>query len=71
MEDAERVRAVCYATPTTIECTGTWSLVNNSASSMKCLSRLEVVNRRLKLLAIILGEVCGLHVKVMPSFSSV
>ena len=22
MEDAERVRAVCYATPTTLDCTG-------------------------------------------------
>ena len=65
----------------------TMSLVNDSASSRdiritsfdtwrvlldkECLPSLEVVNWRLKLLTIILGEVWGLPVKVMPSFSFV
>ena len=64
----------------------TWSLVNDSACSRDirftsfdiwrvldedCLPSLEVVNWRLKLLAIRLGEVWDLPVNVMPSFSAV
>ena len=64
----------------------TWSLVNDSASfreirftsfdtwrvllNEECLPSLEVVNWRLQLLTISFGEVWGLHVKVMPSFSA-
>ena len=33
MEDAERVRAECSATPTDLIAQVTWSLVNDSASS--------------------------------------
>ena len=57
----------------------TWSLVHDYASSRdirlhpsthdECLPSLEVVNWRLILLAISLGEVWGLPVKGMPSFS--
>ena len=65
----------------------TWSLVNHSVSSRdirltsfdiwrvlldeECLPRFEVVNRRLKMLAISLGEVLGLPAKVMPSLAAV
>ena len=85
MEDAERVRAVFSAIPTVLDCTG--DLVNDSASSRdicftffdtwrvlhdeECLSSLEVVNGRLKLLAISLGEVWGYSVRVTPSFSAI
>ena len=56
MEDAENVSAVCSATPTSLDCTG--DLLDE-----ECLPSLEV--------AIILGEVWGLPVMVMPSFTAV
>ena len=87
MEDAESVRAVCSATPTTLDCTG--DLVAGerflllyrhplyilrhmtSPPRWRVLASLEVVNWQLKLVAISLSEVCDLPVMVMPSFSAI
>ena len=76
VEDAERVRATCSATLTGLDCTG--DLANDSASSkdIRFTSSTPDKSSSMKsvcttLMAIILGEVWGLHVKVLPSFFAV